>query len=80
MFTPGGQTARSKYCRRQGSASQIGMRAQLDCNVAFIIQHRQAAQSTPVRCMTTLAQAETRKHRHASFARPTKQASSVLEG
>src|SRR6185312_9619961 len=25
--TPGGQTAPSKYCRRQGSASQIGMRS-----------------------------------------------------
>src|SRR5215467_12174892 len=30
MFTPGGQTVSSKYCRRQGSASQIGMRAQSD--------------------------------------------------
>src|SRR5436190_22848091 len=31
MFTSGGQAAPSKYCRRQGSASQIGMRAQFDC-------------------------------------------------
>src|SRR5215471_2569271 len=44
MFRSGGQTARSKYCRRQGSASQIGIDAQFDWNIVFIVQIGRAAQ------------------------------------
>src|SRR5262249_26181639 len=44
MFTPGGQSARSKYCRRQGSASQIVMDAQFDWNVVFIVEIRRRGQ------------------------------------
>src|SRR5260221_13909177 len=44
MFTSGGQAARSKYCRRQGSASQIGIEVQFDWNIVFIVQTRQGAE------------------------------------
>src|SRR5262249_49619935 len=37
MFTSGGQATRSKYCRRHGSASQIGIDAQFDWNIVFIV-------------------------------------------
>src|SRR5262252_4235845 len=71
MFTSGGQAARSKNCRRQGSASQIGIDAQFDRKSVFIVQSRLVGKGARLarRAHATLVNAG--KDAWARFALPT---------
>src|SRR5262252_6144830 len=71
MFTSGGQAARSKNCRRQGSASQIGIDAQFDWKSVFIVQSRLVGKGARLarRAHATLVNAG--KDAWARFALPT---------
>src|SRR5215813_1092738 len=81
MFTSGGQAARSKYCRRQGSASQIGIEVQFDWNIVFIVQTRQGAQRRALGAPCRRSSSMPRKTRgHVKLCPPLrKRASAVLE-